>query len=141
MPASGAKAQGGIDTSFNPAFHSALRHSGGMALLSALEGEKGGARMRSHDIDPRRFPHTITRKRTGPTTFNFFNEPVPGAVVETDLRASVQPISLRDLPSEAGQQFQGILLAFVPDGQAGETGAALVGAFDDVRLAGGPRGV
>ena len=77
-------------------------------------------------LDPRRFPTTITRLRRGPTTFNFFNEPVPGVVVETDLRASVQPISLEFELSEAGRGRQERLLALVPDGQiAGDTGATL----------------
>ena len=68
-------------------------------------------------INPRRYPHAITRKRSGPPSRNFFNELVPGPIVETDLRASVQPVRLQDVPTEGGQQYQGHLLAFVPDGQ------------------------
>ena len=82
-------------------------------------------------MNPRVFPHEITRKRSGPPSRDFYNELVPGVVVETALRASVQPIELQDVPTEAGQQFSGRLRAFVPDNQVpGETGAALAGAFD-----------
>ena len=82
-------------------------------------------------INPQRYPHAITRRRQGPPSRNYFNELVPGPIVETALRASVQPVRLQDVPTEGGQQYQGHLLAFVPDGQIpGETGAALAGAFD-----------
>ena len=83
-------------------------------------------------MDPRRFPHEIFRQRSGPPSRNFYNELVPGPIVSTALRASVQPIELQDVPTEAGQQLSGRLRAFVPDNQVpGETGPALRGAVVD----------
>ena len=88
--------------------------------------------MKKRPINPRRYPHNITRKRSGPPTRNYFNELVPGVVTETELRASVQPVRLEDVPTVGGQQYQEYLSAFVPAGQVpGETGAALAGAFDE----------
>ena len=37
------ESQGGIDTSYNPMMHSALRHSGAMALLTGYKRRRAGA--------------------------------------------------------------------------------------------------
>ena len=45
----------------------------------------------------RRFPDHITRRREASGSRNEFGEWVPGAMTETALRASVQPVRLEDV--------------------------------------------
>ena len=73
----------------------------------------------------RRFPETITRRRQGPGDYNNYGEFEEGPVVETDFRASVQPLNLGDDDLEGGSQLVVRLKAYVP------VEDALVAAFDD----------
>ena len=66
----------------------------------------------------RRFPHTITRRRTMPGHRDDFGEHVPGTVEETDLRASVQPMSLEDSDLVGGVQVSHRLSVYVPEPDA-----------------------
>ena len=70
-----------------------------------------------------RFPDTITRVRQEAGYRNADDEFVPGAVVETPLRASVQPISLEDEPIRGGVRLSDRLRVFTP--------GDLRGAFED----------
>ena len=76
-------------------------------------------------LAPRRFPHTITRRRQGAGRVNDFGEFVPGALTETDLRASVQPMTLEDSDFAGGVSVSHRLSVFVP--QPG----ALAAAFEE----------
>ncbi len=67
-------------------------------------------------VSQRRFPDLITRRRTLPGTFNEFGEFVDGAIRETELRASVQPLSIEDKDFVGGAQLQARLKVFVPSG-------------------------
>ena len=73
----------------------------------------------------RRFPDTIIRRRTAPTTFNMYDEPTPGTVEEVELRASVQPLSTEDLDAVEGARLVERLKVYVP------LPGALVAAFED----------
>ena len=73
----------------------------------------------------RRFPDTITRKRTTPGMRNQFGEFVPGMETETELRASVQPMSLKDADFAGGVQVSHRLSVHVPEPDA------LSAAFED----------
>ena len=73
----------------------------------------------------RRFPDTITRRRRAPGDRNVFGEWVQGAVTETDLRASVQPLKLEDADVEGGARLQERLRVYVPGLHA------LIAAFGD----------
>ena len=61
----------------------------------------------------RRFPQTITRRRRGPGTVNQFGEFVEGAITETELRASVQPLTVDDVPTGGGVSLQSRFVVFV----------------------------
>ena len=73
----------------------------------------------------RRFPQTVTRRRTMPGYRNDHGEWVPGTVSETDLRASVQPVTLEDADHAAGVQVSHRLTIYVPEPDA------LAAAFDE----------
>ncbi len=73
----------------------------------------------------RRFPDTITRRRRAPGERNGLGEWVPGAVTETDLRASVQPLKLEDADLEGGVRLQERLKVYIPQPHA------LIAAFGD----------
>ena len=62
----------------------------------------------------RRFPHTVTRRRQAPGDWNNNGEWIPGEVVESELRASVQPLALTDDELEGGSQLVDRLKIFVP---------------------------
>ena len=53
-------------------------------------------------LSPRRFPETIVRWRETPAERNAAGEYVEGDVIETELRASVQPIALTDTDIAGG---------------------------------------
>lgn len=76
-------------------------------------------------LAPRRFPDTITRRRQAPGSRNDSGEWVPGATVETELRASVQPLALDDADVVAGSQLVERLRCYVPGADT------LLAAFDD----------
>ena len=73
----------------------------------------------------RRFPDTITRKRTAPGRYNQYGEYEPGMVTETELRASLQPMSLKDADFAGGVQVSHRLSVHVPEP------GALSAAFED----------
>ena len=87
-------------------------------------------------LSPRRFPDTVTRLRAGPATYdNVADEHLPGPVVETTLRASVQAVNLADLPDEAGLQLTERLTVYV--GHSGALlGAQDTGVADRIRYGG-----
>ena len=73
----------------------------------------------------RRFPDTITRLRETPAERNSAGEHVQDATVETELAASVQPISLSDADIVGGAQLSESFKIFIPSPDA------LVAAVDD----------
>ena len=62
----------------------------------------------------RRFPESITRRRQASGTRNRAGEWVPGAVEETELRASVQPLKLEDVDMEDGSRLSEMLKVYTP---------------------------
>lgn len=83
----------------------------------------------------RRYPDTVVRLREAPGSYNSGGWS-PGAVTETTMAASVQPLGLSSLPGEIGDQLLDRLRVFVADPHD------LAAAFDDrradrVRLADG----
>ena len=76
-------------------------------------------------LSPRRFPHTIIRRRQEPESRNVFGESEPGVVTETIFRASVQPLGLEDADLVGGVKLINRLKAIIP------IEGALVAAFDD----------
>ena len=73
----------------------------------------------------RRFPETITRRRQAPGHYNSAGEYVEGAITETELRASVQPLKLEDSDFLGGVSLLERLRVYVPQPDA------LAAAFDD----------
>ena len=88
----------------------------------------------------RRFPQELIRRREGPTTYNFYGEAVPGAVVTAVLPASIQPISLEDQNFVGGSMLRERVRVFVPTGiqRVVGTGDALTWAGDDLLWNGSP---
>lgn len=76
-------------------------------------------------LAPRRFPDRIVRRRQEPGTRNRFGEFVPGAVIEIELPASIQPLANEDLDVVEGSRLVERFKAYVP------RPGALVAAFDD----------
>ena len=76
-------------------------------------------------LDPRRFPHSITRRRESGSFINQFGEVEQGTVTDTPLTANVQPLSLADDEFEGGGQVQERIKAFLPEADS------LVAAFED----------
>ena len=62
----------------------------------------------------RRFPDSIIRRREEPGYRDKNGEWVPGATVETTLRASVQPLKLEDADTVAGVRVQDRRKAYIP---------------------------
>ena len=73
----------------------------------------------------RRFPDIITRRRESPGRRNERGRYERGVVVETELRASVQPLSLEDQDLPEGTRVHDRLKVFVPEPDA------LIAAFED----------
>ena len=65
-------------------------------------------------LAPRRFPETITRRRQAPGDYDACGEWRPGATIESDLRASVQPLNLGDDELEGGSQLIDRRKVYVP---------------------------
>ena len=61
----------------------------------------------------RRFPDRITRRREAPGARNSFGEWIPGATIDEELRASVQPLKLEDAELAGGDQLVHRLKCFV----------------------------
>ena len=124
-PAGGQRveAEGEIRTTYTPAATGALRASGGDGPVVAVEvPTRGGHRM---TLSPRRFRDTITRRRELPGERNEHGEFVKGAVVETDFRASVQPLALEDANFQGGSMTRERVKVYVPEA------GALAAAFGD----------
>ena len=62
----------------------------------------------------RRFPDTITRRRRAPVDYDKYGDRVKAYMVETELRAAVQPIALEDRDLVSGAQLVERLKVFVP---------------------------
>ena len=77
-------------------------------------------------LSPRRFPETIVLWRETPAERNAAGEYVEGVVIETELRASIQPLALGDADIAGGVSLIDRLKVYVaaPD--------ALRAAFDDL---------
>ena len=75
----------------------------------------------------RRFPDTITRRRTMPGHRDEHCEYVEGSVEETTLRASVQPLTLEDADEAGGVSVSERLSVYVaePDALSAAFGDAL----------------
>ena len=73
----------------------------------------------------RRFPETIMRLRTASAGRNSAGEYIEGAIVEAELRASVQPIALTDADVTGGVSLVERFKVYVPEP------GALRAAFDD----------
>jgi len=76
-------------------------------------------------LNPRRFPDRIVRRRQASGYRNDLGVWVPGAVTETELLASVQPLDLSAAALESGSPLQERLKVYVPEP------GALAAAFDD----------
>ena len=85
-----------------------------------MENQKGGRDMRAG-----RFPDTIIRRRESPGERSDAGEYIHGAVSQTTLRASVQPISLEDDDLPEGARYSNRLRVYVPEADA------LAAAFED----------
>ncbi len=65
-------------------------------------------------VSKRRFPDTITRRRTMPGAYNEFGEWISGVVRESTLRANVQPLEIEDKDFVGGAQERARVKVFVP---------------------------
>ena len=74
------------------------------------------------ELSFRRFPDTITRRRSAPGRF-VLGEWMPGSETEVDLRAAVQPLALEDADFAGGAQLQERLKVYLPASE-GELRAA-----------------
>ena len=77
------------------------------------------------NLSARRFPDTITRRRQTPGYRNEFGRFIPGTTVETELSASVQPLSLTDDDVPEGARLSHRLRVYIPEPNA------LAAAFND----------
>ena len=88
----------------------------------------------------RRWPDTVVRLREAPGSFDGTGRRTPGAVTETTLPASVQPLGLSSLPGEPGDQYLDRLRLFVPNLERAAAGSAQALAWGaSVLLWGGDR--
>ena len=76
-------------------------------------------------LSPRRFPQTITRRRQAPGGRDSFGEFQPGAIVETEMKESVQPLAIEDKDLEEGARLSEKMKVYLP------VQNALVAAFGD----------
>ena len=76
-------------------------------------------------LSPRRFPDKIPRLRETPADRNAAGEHVAGAIIETELRASVQAIALTDADIAGGVSLVERFKIYVAEPDA------LRAAFDD----------
>ena len=85
-----AESVGSVSVDYAPSRQGALRHSGGMALLSPFKVRRGGCNRMMALTSPN-LSETITRRRaTGGV--NTFGEFVEGPPVETTIKAVVEPL-------------------------------------------------
>ena len=99
-----------------------------------LEGPARGCSV-SVELSFRRFPDTITRRRSGAGSY-VNGEWVLGSETEVDLRAAVQPLALEDADFAGGAQLQERLKVYLPASE-GELRAAADDAPADVVVYGG----
>ena len=64
-------------------------------------------------LSPRRFKDVITRRRTMPGGANEFGEFISGAIRETLLQASIQPMAIEDKDFVGGSQLQARVKIYV----------------------------
>ena len=76
-------------------------------------------------LSVRRFPYIITRRRQEPGAFSEFGEFVQGQVVETEMRANVQPLKLADSNFVGGVSLVERLRVYVRESDS------LQAAFED----------
>ena len=86
----------------------------------------GGAR-----ISFRRFPDTITRRRTEPGHY-LLGSYREGAVSDLPMRAALQPLALEDSDLESGSQLQERLKVYVPSSEGDLKAAFSDGVADRV---------
>ena len=73
----------------------------------------------------RRFADTITRRRQGPSDYDQYGEWAEGAVEDTEMAASVQPLALDDADIVGGVSLVERRRVYVPEPDA------LAAAFED----------
>ena len=70
-------------------------------------------------LSSRRFPDTVLRLReTAPAARNSAGEHVAGAIIETELRASIQPIALTDADIAGGVSLAERFKVYLPEADA-----------------------
>lgn len=86
----------------------------------------------------RRFPDRITRQRSLEGMRNEYGEFIEGALIEVELRASIQPVSLEDLETEGGELVSHRLKLYVRnvEPQAVDPGKLLWGSHDSIPVEG-----
>ncbi len=84
--------------------------------LESVEDSPGWGDMTVRAISQRRFPDVITRRRTLPGAYNEYGKFIAGAIRETELRASVQPLSIEDKDFAGGAQERERVKVYVPSG-------------------------
>ena len=62
----------------------------------------------------RRFPDTITRRRRSPVDYDRYGDRVKAYEAETEMRCTVQPLSLEDRDLVSGAQLVERLKVYVP---------------------------
>ena len=80
----------------------------------------------------RRFPDTITRLRSEGPYQDDFGRPIAPVTVETDMKCSVQPLSLEDSDFVGGTQLIELIKVYVPAGQGDLQAAFDQGLADKV---------
>lgn len=73
----------------------------------------------------RLFPHTVTRRRYGAAGYTDYGKYEVGAPIETDFRASVEPLKLEDIDTVGGAQLSDQIRVYIPEPDA------LAAAHDD----------
>ena len=91
--------------------------------------------MSGAELSFRRFPDTITRRRSGSGSY-VNGEWVPGTETQAELRPAVQPLALEDADFAGGAQLQERLKVYLPASE-GELRAAVDDAPADVVVYGG----
>ena len=96
------------------------RREGAVVAVAGAPGRCGMTALR-----PGRFPDTIVRRRQLPGGYDIYGEWVPGALADTELAASIQPLALEDSDFAGGEMLQHRLKVYSPEPDS------LVAAFDD----------
>ena len=80
----------------------------------------------------RRFPDTITRRRSGPPFQDDYGRKIEPQVTELEMAASVQPLALEDSDFAGGAQLVERLKVYVPSSEGDLRAAADDGLADEV---------